>query len=55
MVRTSSIWTGPAKTDTQPLPLRRLACDVLKEREKEQASEKMHYHVFVSAIESTTR
>ena len=38
-MRTSSIWTGPAKTDTQPLPLSRLACDVLKERKKEQASE----------------
>ena len=30
---------GLAKTDTQPLPLSRLACDVLKERKKEQASE----------------
>jgi integrase len=38
-VRTSSIWTGSAKTDTQPLPLSRLACDVLKEWKKEQPSE----------------
>ena len=38
-MRTSSIWTGSAKTDTQPLPLSRLACDVLKEWKKEQPSE----------------
>jgi integrase len=38
-VRTSSIWTRRAKTAKQPLPLSRLASDVLKERKKEQASE----------------